>query len=122
MANGFAINPLQEPSRDFFPSVHEWPHSCGIKHEVEQVARAGARLQINKGAEEAWRRFIRSDYVPVTVQRECRVRLVLQQYPVDCLRDDRHLRSFPSGLVVGRSVTRSEQQDIPLAQRNVQLL
>jgi hypothetical protein len=42
---------------------------------------AGAHLQINKGTEEAWRRFICSDHIPVTVQGECRVRLVLERQP-----------------------------------------
>src|SRR5690349_18054706 len=103
MANGLAINPLQEPSRNFLPAFNKWPHSCRIKHEVEQVAWARAHLKVNKGAEEAWRRFIRSDHIPVAVQHERRVRLVLHQYPINCLRDYRHLRSFPCGFVVGWS-------------------
>jgi len=53
-----------------------------------------ASLQINKGAEEAWRCFIRSDHIPVTVQHQCRVRFVLEQYSVDCFRNRVHFRTF----------------------------
>src|SRR5579863_2674430 len=122
MADRFPRNPLQQPRRDYLPVFDEWPHSRGIKHEIEQVAGAWARIEINKGAEEAWRCFIRSDHIPVTVQHERRVRLVLEQYSVDCFRNRVHLWSFPRAFVVDWSIARSEQQDIPLAQRNVQLL
>src|ERR1700723_3767011 len=104
MADRFPRNPLQEPSRDYFPVFDEWPHSRGIKHEIEQVTRAWARLQINKGAEEAWRCFIRSDHIPVAVQHECRVRLLLEQHSIDRFGNRSHLRNLPGGFFVDRCV------------------
>src|SRR5580704_3921256 len=114
MANGFAIDQLQKTSRNDLPTFDEWPHPCGIKHQVEQVARALARLQINKGAEEAWRCVIRSDHIPVAIQHECRVRLLLEQHSIDRLCNRSHLRNLPGRFFVDGCVAGSEEQDIPL--------
>src|SRR5580692_11215017 len=122
MANGFAIDPLQKTSRNDLPTFDEWPHPCWIKHQVEQVARALTRLQINKRTEELRRGFVRPDHVPIAIQDERGVRFLLEQHSIDRICNRSHFRILPGGFFVEGSIPRSEQQDIPLAQRNVQLL
>src|SRR6202012_517714 len=54
------------------------------------------------------------------VQHQRRVRLMLLKHPVDRLGHDRHLLGIHALLAVERSGSRGKQQNIPLAERNVQ--
>lgn len=65
-----------------------------------------------KEPKKAWRCFIRSDHIPVAVQYECRVRLLLEQHSTDCFCNRSHLRNLPGGFFAGGCVAGSEQQQV----------
>jgi len=96
------------------------PQHVRRHQRVGEVDLAAGRQRTDQEFDQPHRAVIGAQEIPVTVDRDRRIRLLLRHDVVETLADVRQLRRRKIGFSPHRGVTGGHQQRIVLAQRNVE--